>query len=572
MHTKMIFNGKGWLPKACCILLAALAMVQAHAQVKIGSPGAPHVSAVLHLDGGGQKGLLLPIVNSKEALADIPSPTQGLLVYGAHTKLMYYHNGNGWMELESATGGFSLPHDNIYTQANGAVLRLVNNANNGTAIEGRSNGGKGLVGISNNGTALEATSANGIALQAGSDQGITALLMHGSSTGNALLVPVGRTGLGTNNPQGTLHVETGNVIFRAPATLPGSPAAPPVSGAGNRMMWYADKAAFRAGTVTGTQWDQNNVGIGSIGLGHNASAAGLNAISLGRGTIASGDHGVATGFNSQATGAYSTALGFNTTAQSGMEMVVGSWNTLYTPGSTTGAVATDRLFVVANGTAANNRSNAITVRKNGNVGINLDAPAYRLDVGGDINLTGALRASGNAGTAGQVLTSTGTGLEWASVANPVVARSGSLTQQTLPVISAGQDAFLDYQVITGLLGFEDGSIDYVGKDVGFRVNEAGTYQIMVNLHVVPNPQAEGDLEFEVQKFNFPIPPPNTILIGLDTKYLVAGKNPSVVHLQASKVLKLEPGNTIRVRLRNFSNNTVSVLGGSTSSMSVVKLY
>ena len=49
-----------------------------------------------------------------------------------------------------------------------------------------------------------------------------------------------------------------------------------------------------------------------------------------------------------------------------------------------------------------------TFRGNGRVGINNIAPAERLDVNGNINLTGVLKVNGNAGTAGQVLTSNGT--------------------------------------------------------------------------------------------------------------------------------------------------------------------
>jgi hypothetical protein len=50
-----------------------------------------------------------------------------------------------------------------------------------------------------------------------------------------------------------------------------------------------------------------------------------------------------------------------------------------------------------------------TFRGNGSVGINNLTPVERLDVNGNINLTGVLKVNGNAGTAGQVLTSNGTG-------------------------------------------------------------------------------------------------------------------------------------------------------------------
>ena len=49
-----------------------------------------------------------------------------------------------------------------------------------------------------------------------------------------------------------------------------------------------------------------------------------------------------------------------------------------------------------------------------NVGIGNPNPAEKLDVNGNVNITGTLKANGNAGTAGQVLMSTGNGLSWGS--------------------------------------------------------------------------------------------------------------------------------------------------------------
>ncbi len=51
------------------------------------------------------------------------------------------------------------------------------------------------------------------------------------------------------------------------------------------------------------------------------------------------------------------------------------------------------------------------------VGVNKPNPTEALDVNGNINLNGTIKADGTAGTAGQVLTSTGTGISWANMAS-----------------------------------------------------------------------------------------------------------------------------------------------------------
>src|ERR1700704_3106468 len=74
---------------------------------------------------------------------------------------------------------------------------------------------------------------------------------------------IGRVGINTLTPQAMLHVKDSSVLFSAVSPLPLVPGNPPISGAGTRMMWFPDKAVFRAGIVTGGNWDKSNLGEAS---------------------------------------------------------------------------------------------------------------------------------------------------------------------------------------------------------------------------------------------------------------------------------------------------------------------
>ena len=225
------------------------------------------------------------------------------------------------------------------------------------------------------------------------------------STIRLLATGDGKIGIGTRNPVARLHVADSSVIFTAP--VPGiTPGPPPVSGVGSRMMWYADKAAFRAGYVGADEWDKNNVGAFSFSAGAYSIASGSTSVALGYMPKALGDrsfaanNGVAQAEGSMAVGAYVVAsgkwsygLGFNcypsgdysfagninntvnglagaafgnfSHSASFGEFAIGHFMPVYTPASTTAIVATDRLFSIGNGLDIDHRKNALTVYKGG---------------------------------------------------------------------------------------------------------------------------------------------------------------------------------------------------------------
>jgi len=242
----------------------------------------------------------------------------------------------------------------------------------------------------------------------------------------------GRVGIGTATPAARLHVLDSSVVFTGPATLPASPGAPPVSGPGTRMMWYPEKAAFRAGQVGGTEWNRDSVGVNSAAFGAGAKAKGAGSfvgggstntasgsssfIGGGLGNNASGNRSfvgggsfntvsgfaafVAGGENNVASGYGSfTGAGVNLRSPSFCEVVFGLNNTLYTPSSATSFNADDRLFVIGNGSSTFARSNAVTVLKNGRVGIGTDTPDLLMEIRGPASSAdGATLALGGIGS------------------------------------------------------------------------------------------------------------------------------------------------------------------------------
>lgn len=182
----------------------------------------------------------------------------------------------------------------------------------------------------------------------------------GATLGNSSIFDNGSVGIGTTNPLAKFQVNNGTVLFDGVLDN-----TSPVNGSGTRMMWIPSKAAFRAGVVTGTTWDYANVGTTSTAFG----------------------------YNTQANGYYSSAWGYGSIAQSYNSFVIGQYNVV--SGTPQLWVATEPLFVIGNGVYNDGsyggpkaggivRNNALTVLKNGNVGIATTTPKNKLDVQGGI--------------------------------------------------------------------------------------------------------------------------------------------------------------------------------------------
>ncbi len=150
------------------------------------------------------------------------------------------------------------------------------------------------------------------------------------------------TGLSNDDHPQYLLANGARVVTQGFAVNGGYPtfATIPATGAGTRFLWFAGKAALRAGHIDESHaalWDDAAIGVSSTALGFNsnasaafsfaccagATASNQFAMVLGSGSTASGWAAAAIGNNATASGDYSTAIGFqaNTNGMSGATVI-----------------------------------------------------------------------------------------------------------------------------------------------------------------------------------------------------------------------------------------------------------
>lgn len=187
------------------------------------------------------------------------------------------------------------------------------------------------------------------------------------SGNNDLVSPLSRTGsiaIGDiASPDNKLKVKNGKVLFEGEKIVQ-------IKTYFNKTIWYEKAGAFRTGIFSVKSafnipdqdpvypsdnamhpWAENNAGIGSF----------------------------AAGFDTKANGQYAAAFGSNTFAEASNSFAIGRYNT--GGGSPTQWIATDPLFQIGIGSSKDQKSDALAVLKNGNVGVGISSPQTLLSLG-----------------------------------------------------------------------------------------------------------------------------------------------------------------------------------------------
>jgi len=181
-----------------------------------------------------------------------------------------------------------------------------------------------------------------------------------SGAGYGAIITGGNVGIGSVAPEFKLSLDNDGGILAKGTFGSGNTLA--TAGAGTRLIWYPRKAAFRAGYVSGTQWNDASIGNYSVAMGDSTIASGAYSTAMGHYTTAG-------------TADYTTAIG---RGESGNVLTNNQANSIlmgfqYTPG--VAVDQTDILFKRAITGAANNLAGSVVKIENTSTTTGIDSTA-----------------------------------------------------------------------------------------------------------------------------------------------------------------------------------------------------
>jgi len=393
--------------------------------IGINSDGStPDANAMLDIKASN-KGLLIPRTSTTSRIA-IPN-TKGLLVYDTTLNSFWYNDGANWQQI--------------------------------------SNGSSSLNGTTN----------------------YIAKFTGASTAGNSQIFDNGQyVGIGTTTPSARLHVIDSSVLFSAAGDVPATPHNTPISLGGRRLMWYADKAAFRVGYAVNNEWDSVNIGKYSVGMGYGNMATGLYSVSIGNGSSASGISSIATGDLTNATGDYTFTTGQYTLAKGPYSFAAGYYSAANGFGS------------IALGYRSNaNGQYAVAIGNNTYAAGNYStAFGYSTQPGGNYSFAAGNASFANGNSAAAVGTSTvaqgdysfATGYKSEAEGNSslatgyqTLARGDFSTATGIETVAGGNSGFA--------AGFKSYANGITSVAMGYTAGASGDYSFAEGLNVTANGQS-----------------------------------------------------------------------------------
>ncbi len=228
-------------------------------------------------------------------------------------------------------------------------------------------------------------------------------------------VPFAKSALTAENVKGLEAIDEGNGIgWRL---------------VGQNPDYYGNIGNSAVDLSTSLNLTRGAIGNNSTALGFATTALGIHSSAIGRNTTASGFASMAMGWDTTASGWSSTAMGFSTRAESLRSTAIGSYNV--GGGLINSWEPTDPLLEIGNGDSDASRSNALTVLKNGNVGIDTPNPSVKLQI------TGGSDAGLNQ-TGGYIVTGETTDIHMVIDNNEIMVKQNSVGQ-TLYLNNGGGD-------------------------------------------------------------------------------------------------------------------------------------
>ena len=302
------------------LLLLALLLLGAAARAQVGvgttTPDAKSALDVRATD----KGLLIPRLTQAQRLA-ISAPPQGLMVYqtdgsasgGTQTGFWYYSGTGGWVFIEPAGSGLTLPYGgtastigNAFQVGNtGLGSAIVGTASNSTAVSGTNSGsgtgvsgtsaaGTGVRGVSSGGGwGLSASSATGVAVQAQKSAAVPLLSIPGQTGRVAEL-----SNLNADNDSSAVFVTTSGDGPAIRAEHPANSAQPAIRGVTSAS---TANGAGVEGVLAVAPNSSSNRAAGVRGIGRGLYAAGV----LGLSDTGDAVRGMATGSTGNGVKGYS---------------------------------------------------------------------------------------------------------------------------------------------------------------------------------------------------------------------------------------------------------------------------